>query len=122
MKIIKIDLTFGNIDITTKQVDYVRLNTLKYPELIPITKILKNLFRKKNLNISFNGGLSSYSLFLIILAFVKIHRINNTYINLAKLLFDLLMYYGNYYDFKTSLIDVNLDKYIILNQPLCTVW
>jgi DNA polymerase sigma len=110
LKKIKIDLTFGNTEIITRQVEFVKKCVLLYPEIVPITRIMKKLFRNNNLNTSFNGGLSSYSLFLIIYAYVKINRLNNTFINLAKLLFDLLMYYGNYYDFKSSTIDVNLDK------------
>jgi DNA polymerase sigma len=112
----KIDLTFSpeSNTVISKQVDYVKNSLTLYPEIKPITYILKRIFHIGGLNQSFNGGLSSFSLFLMILAYVRIHRASNPMFNLAKLLSDLLLCYGNYFDYYTTLIDVRLDKYIQL--------
>ena len=109
---IRIDLTFftETNDITNKQLDYVKSSLIIYPEIKPLIYILKRIFQINNLNQTFNGGLSSFSLFLMVLAYVKLHRASNPMFNLTKLLFDLLMCYGNYFDFYTTLIDVNLEK------------
>jgi DNA polymerase sigma len=109
---IRIDLTFSpeSNTVTNKQLDYVKTSLIKFPEIKPLTFILKRIFHINNLNQTFNGGLSSFSLFLMILAYVKVHRTNNPMFNLTKLLSDLLICYGNYFDFYTTLIDVNLDK------------
>jgi DNA polymerase sigma len=109
---IRIDLTFTpeSNNITTKQLEYVKNSLTTYPEIKPITYLLKRIFHINNLNQTFNGGLSSFSLFLMILAHIKIHRTTNPMINLTKLLTDLLLCYGNYFDFYNTLIDVNLEK------------
>jgi hypothetical protein len=73
------------------------------------------------------GGLSSFSLFILILAFVKIHRLQNPIVNLGKLLFEFLFYYGNFFNFHYGIVDVNLDKYSIflilaLSLSLQIIW
>lgn len=127
----KIDLTFidsrsTNKDSMSKAVEFTRNSTIIYPEIKPLMRFLKRLLHVYKLNNSFNGmivlklgGLASFSLFLLILAFVKIYRINfnnrntmipNTSFNLGKLLTEFLVYYGTYHDFGSTLINVNLEK------------
>jgi DNA polymerase sigma len=109
---LRIDLTFSPVGntITSNQLDYVRNMLSLYPEIKPITYVLKRIFHLNNLNQTFNGGLSSFSLFLMILAHTKLNRNANPMFNLTKLLSDLLQCYGDYFDFYNTLIDVNLDK------------
>ena len=116
---IKIDLTFVNSydnlsNITAKQVEYVRSSLLIYPEIQPLIKPIKRLLQVNKLNNSFNGGLSSFSLFLLVLSYVKMNRFNSppiaNSINLGKLFIEFLLFYSNFFDFNFTIVDVNLDK------------
>ena len=88
-------------------------------------KRLKRFFNSKKMNNSFNGGLSSHNLFLIILSYIQylnknnnkinqnnIKDVNNNQIkisdlNLGKIIFDFLDFFGNFFNFRNYIIDVN---------------
>ncbi len=68
-----------------------------------------------------SGGLSSYCIFLLILAFLKYQKASNFNINsnqnsisncnnLGKLLIDMMEYYGRMFNFHVFTIDVNQSK------------
>ncbi len=77
------------------------------------------------MNNSFNGGLSSHNLFLIILSYIQYINKNNNKnnqinfkddnnnqikisdLNLGKILFDFLEFFGNFFNFRNYIIDVN---------------
>ena len=80
-------------------------------------KRLKRFFNSKKMNNSFNGGLSSHNLFLIILSYIQylnknnnkinqnnIKDVNNNQIkisdlNLGKIIFDFLDFFGKFFQF-----------------------
>jgi hypothetical protein len=67
------------------------------------------------------GGLSSFSLFLIVFAFIKVRKYNNinyNFNNLGNILLEFLDFYSNF-NFNYTFIDVNSTKYNILfkNSP-----
>lgn len=107
-----------------KNVEYVKYQLEKHQEILPIILILKRFMQLKNLNNTFTGGLSSYSLFLMILSFLKVVKMkffldNNHYftknnksfkfdcssIMLSDLLLDFLKFYGKEYDFTNIVIN-----------------
>ena len=125
---IKIDITFilNNNEKNTNisSVSFTKEKIEKNPEIKIILRVLKRFFNSKKMNNSFNGGLSSHNLFLIILSYIQyINKNNNNNknnfkddnnnqikipdLNLGKILFDFLEFFGNYFNFRNYIIDVN---------------
>ncbi len=92
-------------------VEFVKSYLLCFPEIKPIIHVLKRLLQIEKLNSSFNGGLSSFVLFLIIFAFLKMRKFspggfNN---NLGNILLEFFDFYANF-NFNFNFIDVNSSK------------
>jgi DNA polymerase sigma len=131
---IKIDITFilnnNEKNINVSSVDYTKDKIYKNPEIKVILRVLKRFFHMKKMNNSFNGGLSSHNLFLIILSYIQYLNVNNlknnnfyihnnskednnnnqvkiSNLNLGKIFFDFLEFFGNIFNFKNYIIDVN---------------
>ena len=89
---------------------YIKKQLEEYPEIKPILKLLKRYFYIKKMNSSFEGGLSSYNLFLLILSYAKYQKIFNLNpykkINLGNFLVQFLEFFG-IFDFKNYLINFN---------------
>jgi len=127
---IKIDLTFldiiqkNNINnyMSTTSVEYAKNSLILYPEIKPLLQVMKRYLQNKKMNSCFNGGLSSFCLFLLILAFIKFKNISNPSIggqnNLGRLLLDFLEFYGRLFNFHQCSIDVNLPNPFILNTDI----
>ena len=90
---------------------FIKKQLEEYPEIKPIIRLLKRYFYTKKMNSSFEGGLSSYNLFLLILSFAKYQKyfnINqNQLINLGAFLIQFLEFFGKNFDFKNYLININ---------------
>jgi DNA polymerase sigma len=90
---------------------FIKKQLEEYPEIKPILRLLKRYFYTKKMNSSFEGGLSSYNLFLLILSFAKYQKyfnINqNQLINLGAFLIQFLEFFGKNFDFKNYLININ---------------
>ena len=103
---INIDLTFTSDEKEFKRpeeiVNYINKNVKNYEDIRPLLLVIKRYFRIMKMNKSFTGGLSSYSLFLLILAFLKNCEEK---MNLGKLLYYFMEKYS-FYDFKNYGIDV----------------
>jgi hypothetical protein len=113
---IKVDLTFielnkqqAKVQSTRSSLDWARKTLSTYPEIKPIIHVLKRYLQIKKLNSSFNGGLSSFSLFLLIVAYIKYPKIK-TRINLGRILIEMLELFGKYFQFAQSVIDVNSSR------------
>lgn len=69
----------------------------------PLVLVLKQMLKVNNLNDPYKGGLSSYGLFLMIVAFIQFRKLdkvkNPQTINLGNLLLDFLHYYGEVLQF-----------------------
>ena len=111
---IKIDLTF-TCDINEYKrpeqiVNYINKNVNEYKDIRSLLLVIKRYFRVMKMNKSFTGGLSSYSLFLLILAFFKHNKMSfddseEKEISKGKSLFYFLEKYS-FYDYKNYGIDV----------------
>ena len=108
---INIDLTFTSDEKEFKRpgeiVNYINKNVKNYVDIRPLLLVIKRYFRIMKMNKSFTGGLSSYSLFLLILAFLKNCEEK---MKLGKLLYYFMEKYS-FYDFKNYGIDVEGKEY-----------
>lgn len=104
---IKIDLSFFSInqpsDLTV--IHYIKNQVKNYPEITPLIQVLKRYLSLSKLNSSFNGGLSSHSLLLMIIAYARYPK-TNTALNLGAMLVGFLEFYGKYFNFSQFVIDV----------------
>lgn len=109
LDVINVDISFPNH--TKKntpriQLEYIKQSLNENIEIKPIVKILKRLLKITFLNNSYKGGLSSYSLFLLSIAFnqyLKTKKNNNTSNYLAHFFNDMIKFYSTF----------NFDKMIV---------
>ena len=125
---IKFDLTFHEIKNDEEKInipsqliiEFIKNSLICYPEIKPILLVLKRYMQICKLNSSFHGGISSFSLFLLLYAYLKNLKlfINNFNMNypMGKLLFDFFEFYSNF-NFGIYCINVNSQKpFILLNE------
>ena len=109
-----------NNDNEISNISYIKKQLDEYPEIRPILKLLKRYFYIKKMNSSFEGGLSSYNLFLLILSYSKYQKLYNLNpykkINLGYFLVQFLEFFGNIFDFKNYLININSPYIYELNH------
>ena len=92
MNIIKIDFTFNESEQylikNNKNVDYVKSQIKIYPQIRPVILVLKRYLKNMKMNEVYFGGISSYSLFLIVLNSIKSYQkeISNIQITNSHLL------------------------------------
>ena len=101
-------------------VSYIKKQLEEYPEIKPVLRLLKRYFYIKKMNSSFEGGLSSYNLFLLVLSFAKYQKFFNLnqskIINLGLFLMQFLEFFGKFFDFKNNLININSPYIYELNN------
>jgi DNA polymerase sigma len=128
---LNMDLTFNEVnDIKEKQkipsqeiIVYIKDKLNKYQNIRPLLLVLKRYMQVKKLNSSFHGGISSYSLFLLLYAYIlqnkkktnnNIESIND---NLGNELFGFFSFYSNL-NFEMYSIDIKKDNPIyLLDKP-----
>ena len=100
----------NNFDNEISSISYINMQLKEYPEIKPILRLLKRYFYNKKMNSSFEGGLSSYNLFLLILSYSKYQKIYNLNsdktINLGYFLIQFLQFFS-FFDFNNFLININ---------------
>ena len=90
--------------------DYIKECTMLYPQIFDIVYIMKRFLFNRKLNKSYQGGISSYSLFLLTLAFIK--SCENKYdIPIGSLFIEYLYFYSNF-DFFNTIIQPSKDNNI----------
>ena len=76
---------------------YIKESINLYPQITDIIYIMKRFLFNRKLNKSYQGGISSYSLFLLTLAFIKYFKNNyDISIPIGSLLIEYLNYYSNF--------------------------
>ena len=91
-------------------VNYIKNMMQKYEILTPMTLAVKNILLKATLNDPYKGGLSSYGVILLILNFINIEKEKGNDIsinNLGNLFYDFLHYYGEIFEPRNGIIDIN---------------
>jgi DNA polymerase sigma len=110
------DITFFEVENEQNKIpselmiDYIKESLMIYPKIIDIIYIMKKYLFIRKLNKSYQGGISSYSLFLLTLSFVKCFK-NNYDLPIGSILIDYLSYYSNF-DFYSTVIQPNKDDNI----------
>ena len=92
-------------------IDYIKESTMIYPQIIDIIYIMKRFLFNRKLNKSYQGGISSYSLFLLTLAFIKSFK-NKYELPIGSLLIEYLNYYTNFDFYNTAIYPNNKDENI----------
>lgn len=117
LSLMKFDITFAlsstsEMTEITNSISYVQKFCVKYPDLVPIILILKHYLNKSQFKSAYNGGISSFCLFIVVLAF-KIFQINiikkEVTHNLGTFLFEMMDFYGNSFSFLKYKIDIILN-------------
>ena len=105
---IKIDINVSDnqeyLENCEKNVEYVKSMVKKYPQIRPVLLFLKRYFKKMNMNKVYFGGISSYSLFLLVLNTIKSYSKYN--LGISQLLFKVLEKFSSF-DFKENGIGTN---------------
>ena len=110
---IKIDIKFDKdikfLEDCEKSVEYIKKALKKYKEIKPVFLFLKRYFKKIGKNKIFFGGISSYSLFLLVLNTIKCLKKNkNLKINEDLVLLSVL---GKFSKFDFGIKGINKDNY-----------
>ena len=93
---------------------YIQNILNEFKEIKPIILFLKRYMKINKLNSSYHGGLSSYSLFLLVYAYFK--SMNISLNSLGHYLYGIFEFYSNF-NFGIYSINVNLNNpYVILNE------
>lgn len=109
---IKFDITFAQMNPlkehpTLKEVEFIKETAVIFPQLKQLLFVLKRYLKIQKLNSCFHGGLSSFSLFFLLIAFIKIR--NGRATGSGEILFDFFDFYSKL-DFSHYTINVNLDN------------
>jgi predicted nucleotidyltransferase len=113
----KIDLTF-NLRNIKNTVNYY-INTMKrYPQIRPLTLLIKQLVKKNKLASVFDGGFSSHSIFIMVASNIRVLLKNQSLLNLGDLLNSFLHFYGKVFNYTNTTIDLmnKNDPYIIKQE------
>ena len=113
----KIDLTF-NLRNIKSTVNYY-INTMKrYPQIKPLTLLIKQLVKKNKLASVFDGGFSSHSIFIMVASNIRVLLKNQSLLNLGDLLNSFLHFFGKVFNYTNTTIDLmnKNDPYIIKQE------
>ena len=98
--------------IPNKQIEFIKHYLNEYIEIKSIIRIIKRILTELNMNNPYKGGLSSYPLFLLCIAFMKNFNSNiekyksNRY---GHIFHDLIKFYSSF-NFLGSIIDLDSNK------------
>ena len=97
-------------------VSYINKSLVVYPIIKSLMIFLKRYFKIMKMNKSFHGGLSSYSLYLLLYAFCKKYPVVIS--SLGKAIYSFLAFFSMF-DFNNCGVDVeNKDIYYYLNNDI----
>ena len=117
----KIDLTF-NLKNTKPTINYYNNTLKKYPQIKPLTLLIKHLVKKNKLASVFEGGFSSHSIFIMIASNIRVLLKNKSSLNLGDLLNSFLHFFGKIFNYTNTTIDImNTNNPYIINQEFSKV-
>ena len=126
------DFTFLEVDDINKEqtipsqeiIHYIKESIITYPIIKPIILVLKRYLQINKLNSSYQGGISSFSLFLLVASYNKQIFYENQYLKrnknfenlLGQILYGFFMFYSNF-NFEMNSIDIKSNSPInLLNE------
>lgn len=99
---VKVDISF-NMCNGVRSADLIQSYLIKYPVLPKLVYVLKQFLLERDLNEVFTGGISSYSLILMCISFLQLHRRNletmRADVNLGVLLIEFFELYGRKFNY-----------------------
>ena len=117
----KIDLTF-NLKNTIATINYYNNTIKRYPQIKPLTLLIKYLVKKNKLGSVFEGGFSSHSIFIMIASNIRVLLKNKSSLNLGDLLNSFLHFFGKVFNYTNTTIDLmNKNNPYIINQEFSKV-
>ena len=110
----KVDLTFNLKQIKTT-INFYNNTIKRYPQIKPLTLLIKHLVKKNNLSNVYEGGFSSHSIFIMVASNVRQLLRNKNSLNLGDLLISFLHFYGKVFNYTNTTIDLmnKNDPYIV---------
>ena len=107
---IKVDVSFNNVS-GLKSAEVIKALKLQFPALPKLLMVLKQFLLSRDLSTVFSGGLSSYSLSLMVTSFLQLHARTDTGLtsdqtNLGVLLLEFLDLYGHKFNYDSLAISV----------------
>ncbi|XP_034472209.1 non-canonical poly(A) RNA polymerase protein Trf4-1-like [Drosophila innubila] len=103
---IKVDISF-NMQNGVQSAELIKFLKSEYPELGKLVMILKQFLQQRGLNEVFTGGISSYSLIIMCVSFMKLHSRNfNGKTNIGVLILEFFELYG--LQFNYSQIEISI--------------
>uniref|UniRef100_A0A8D0AKH9 Terminal nucleotidyltransferase 4A n=1 Tax=Sander lucioperca TaxID=283035 RepID=A0A8D0AKH9_SANLU len=112
---VKVDISF-NVETGVRAASFIKDYVKMYPVLPYLIFVLKQFLLQRDLNEVFTGGISSYSLILMVISFLQLHpRIDarNPNENLGILLIEFFELYGRHFNYlKTGIRIKNGGAYI----------
>ncbi|TKS88630.1 Non-canonical poly(A) RNA polymerase PAPD7 [Collichthys lucidus] len=112
---VKVDISF-NVETGVRAASFIKDYVKMYPVLPYLIFVLKQFLLQRDLNEVFTGGISSYSLILMVISFLQLHpRIDarNPNENLGVLLIEFFELYGRHFNYlKTGIRIKNGGAYI----------
>ncbi|XP_068189102.1 terminal nucleotidyltransferase 4B isoform X2 [Antennarius striatus] len=112
---VKVDISF-NVETGVKAASFIKDYVKMFPVLPYLIFVLKQFLLQRDLNEVFTGGISSYSLILMVISFLQLHpRIDarNPHENLGVLLIEFFELYGRHFNYlKTGIRIKNGGVYI----------
>ncbi len=96
MRYLGVDITFEELGVNLgiECIAYIQNLCMKFVELKPIVLVLKKLLALNDMNSPYSGGLSSYSLVLMVSTYLYTCETRS----MGKNLVEVLSYYGNYFN------------------------
>lgn len=122
-EIIHFDITF-NIHNVKASIDYTRSKLKKHFQIKPLFIIIKHLLIKHKLSKTYEGGISSHVLFLMLTAFINgiiKYEDKPTNNDLGEHLMKFLLFYGKQFQYCNTTIDVTKTHPFILNTTYSSV-
>uniref|UniRef100_UPI00358FA802 terminal nucleotidyltransferase 4B-like isoform X2 n=1 Tax=Myxine glutinosa TaxID=7769 RepID=UPI00358FA802 len=98
---VKVDISF-NVENGVKSAELIREFVQMYPLLPHLVLVLKQFLLQRDLNEVFTGGISSYSLILMIVSFLQLHPRSDAKsprANLGVLLIEFFELYGRHFNY-----------------------
>ncbi|XP_041867455.1 terminal nucleotidyltransferase 4A isoform X2 [Melanotaenia boesemani] len=118
---VKVDISF-NVETGVKAASFIKDYVKKYPVLPYLIFVLKQFLLQRDLNEVFTGGISSYSLILMVISFLQLHpRIDarNPSENLGVLLIEFFELYGRHFNYlKTAIRIRNGGAYVAKEEMM----
>ena len=107
---IKVDISFNNVS-GLQSAEVLKTFKLEFPVLPKLVTVLKQFLLVRGLSTVFTGGLSSYSLSLMVISFLQLHartdtRLPSDQTNLGVLLLEFLELYGHKFNYDSLAISV----------------